>query len=431
MTANGTDLLVVGGGLEGSVSALAAAREAPDSAVCLVELDPERFRRETGSIGVLGYTPDGEGPVREPFAALPDLPADHPYSRVGLDAVRRSLSFFADVTSYDGGDSEANALVPTCNGTLKPTYLYPPSVTQGLASDRRETLLVGFDRVTDFDAELAAARLDDRLPYDVRGTTLTFPGATGEADSPVRRFADELDENEPLAEGPVLRRALAGTIRSPLDIEPRIGFPAVLGREAHEAVREDLAAILQADLFEVPLGPPSIPGMRLGSRLRSALDSAGVDVVTGASVSGFGVRDNRIEQVHVSEANDDDANGAGETIDRTYEASSYVLATGGLASSGLESDPRRITEPVFDCHVPHPGDRSDWVADEFLGDQPFARFGLDVDERLRPVAADGRAEYANLHAAGTVLGGGDFAAEQSSGGVAIATGYRAGRVAID
>lgn len=431
------DLLVVGGGLEGHVSALAAARDAPGSTVRLLELDPGRFRRETGLIDVLGYTPDGEGPVTEPLATLSTLPAAHPYSRVGTEAVRRSLTAFADAIDYQGTESDANALVPTCNGTAKPTYLYPPSVTPGLASDRRETLLVGLERVTDFDAELAAARLDDRLPYDVHGTTITFPGSFDGEDPPALEYATTLDDNAPCDDGPPVRRALASRVRSPLDIEPRIGFPAVLGVQVHGDVRNDLEAILQADLFEVPLGPPSLPGMRLRSRLRSALGAAGVEVETAASVTGFDASGGRIERVHVTESpagstmQDDRSGGSAPEADRALEAASHVLATGGLASGGLDSEPERVVEPVFGCHVSHPGDREGWVAPAFLGDHPFARFGLDVDAQLRPVTTAGKPEYVNLYAAGHVLGGADFAAEQSDGGVAVATGYRAGRLAIE
>lgn len=431
------DLLVVGGGLEGYVSALAAARHAPGSTVRLLELDPGRFRRETGLIDVLGYTPDGEGPVSEPLAALSALPAAHPYSRVGTEAVRQSLSAFADEVEYRGTESDANALVPACNGTAKPTYLYPPSVTPGLASDRRETLLVGLERVTDFDAELAAARLDDRLPYDVHGTTVTFPGSFDGERPPVLQCAAALDDNEQRDDGPPVRRALASRVRSPLDIEPRIGFPAVLGLQAHGDVRTDLEAILQADLFEVTLGPPSLPGLRLRSRLRSALGAAGVEVETAASVAGFDATDGRIDRVHVtgsatgSPAQADRSGVSGSEADRPLGAASYVLATGGLASGGLTSEPQRVVEPVFDCHVPHPGDREAWTAAGFLGDHPFARFGVDVDAQLRPVTAGGEPAYANLYAAGYVLGGADPAAEQSAGGVAVATGYRAGRLAIE
>jgi len=417
------DVVVVGGSLAGYVAALSAARARSDAAVRLLAPDSGRFRRETGLVDLLGYTPDGEGPVREPFSVLPDLPADHPYSRVGVEGVRDALSLFEDATGYDGGDSEANALVATCTGEVTPTYLYPESVTPGLVSDDREMLLVGFERVVDFDAALVAAKLDDHLPYDVGSITLTFPVDPG-GEHPVERFADALDENEDVGDDLPVRRALAGQIRNDLDIEPRIGFPSVLGRTDADGVRGDIEAILQADPFEIPLGPPNLPGIRLEARLRSALDDAGVAVETGVTVTDVERADGRIVGLETDDGSDD------ENPRERHEASEYVLATGGLGAGGLESDRERIVEATLGCHVPQPAERSEWVAPAFLDDQPFARVGLDVDDDLRPQGRDATPEFGNLRAAGRILGGADLAA-QGAGGVAVATGHRAGQLAVE
>lgn len=425
--ATADDLLVVGGGIEGHVAALTAALEEPVASVRLLVPDDRRFRRETGLIDLLGYTPDGEGPVREPFAALSGLPADHPYSRVGVEGVRRALSLFEEVTGYGGLDSDANALVATLTGHVTPTFLYPDSVARGLASDDRETLLVGFERIVDFDADLAAARLDSRLPYDVGSTTITLPVGDGDG-HPVERFADTLDANAEVEDGLPARRAVAGKIRNDLDIEPRIGFPAVLGRANADDVRSDLESILQADVFEIPLGPPNVPGIRLRERLRSELDDAGVAVETGVTVDDFTAADGRIADLDATVSGDGDGNG---DTRQTHEAEQFLLATGGIGAGGLRSDREAIRERVLGCHVPQPSDRADWVGEGFLDDQPFARIGLDVDRELRPQGSDGIPAFGNLRAAGRILGGGDFAAEQSTGGVAVATGHRAGALAVE
>ncbi|PSP59599.1 anaerobic glycerol-3-phosphate dehydrogenase subunit B [Halobacteriales archaeon QH_7_66_37] len=371
--------------MEGYVAALTAALEEPVADVRLLVRDDGRFCHEPGWIDLLGYPPaDGDtagdddvGPVREPlqepFAALADLPEDHPYSRAGIEGVRRALSLFEELSGYEGLESDANALVATATGEVTPTFLYPDSVASGLASDGRETLLVGFERIVDFDAALAAAKLDEFLPYDVGHTTIELDVEVGGAE-PAKRFAAVLDDNAELDGELPARRAVAGKIRNELDIEPRIGFPAVLGRTDADEVRSDLEAILQADVFEVPLGPPSMPGLRLADRLRSELD---------------------------------------------------------VGAGGLRADRERIREPAFGCHVAQPADRADWVAEGFLDDQPFARAGLAVDDEFRPLDADGTPEFENLRAAGRVLGGADVAAEQSTGGVAVVTGYAAGQLAAE
>ena len=423
-----SEVLVVGGGLAGLSSALAAARAGAD--VRLLSHKESTLRNASGLVDVLGYTPDGEGPLADPFGAIPDLPDRHPYRTVGVGAVRGALALFDDVTDYRGGHTDRNALLPTHGGTVKPTARYPAGAAAGLASDDRPMLLVGFESLTDFDAAHAAAHLDAAgVPFDVRGVTVRFPGDL-RADAAVTRYAGMLDADEPVAvDGePVAtdggtagtRAALADRVRPHLKDEERVGFPAVLGDDDPAAVRTALADALGVDVFEVPMGPPSLPGLRLEERLFDALDAAGARIETGNPVVGY-EGDDRVERVFVEK------NGAR----LPYAATEFVLATGGLVGKGLDSDREAVREPVFDCHVPHPGDRYDWFADEAFGEHPFARFGVDTDADLRPLDAGGRVEFDNLRAAGAVLGGYDFPAEKSGSGVSLATGYAAGRAAAE
>jgi len=275
--------------------------------------------------------------------------------------------------------------------------------------------------MVDFDAEHAAAHLRSAgVPFEVRGVTIRFPGDL-RADAKITRYAKLLDTN---AEVPVrgrdrpVREALAERVNTEREGEPRVGFPAVLGDDDTAGVRVALQERLGADVFEVPMGPPSLPGLRLEDALFEALDEAGASIETGNPVVDYEVDgEGRVERVYV------ERNGA--RIPNS--ADQYVLATGGLVGKGVESDRGRVYEPVFDCHVPHSEDRYDWFETEAFGDHSFARFGVRTDEELRPTAGDGAVEFENLRAAGSVLGGYDFAAEKSGSGVSIATGYAAGR----
>ena len=168
-------------------------------------------------------------------------------------------------------------------------------------------------------------------------------------------------------------------------------------------------------------GPPSLPGLRLEDALVAALDSAGASVTTGNPVVDYEAADGRIEAVYVEQ------NGQ-----RTpYHAGQFVLATGGLVGGGVDSDRAHVYEPVFGCHVAHPDDRYEWSEAAAFGEHAFARFGVTVDGDLRPLDARGEAEFANLRAAGSVLGGYDFAAEKSGSGVSLATGFVAGTNAAE
>jgi glycerol-3-phosphate dehydrogenase subunit B len=324
-------------------------------------------------------------------------------SVVGADALRAGLALFDDVTDglYRGGHTERNALVPTVGGTVKPTARYPAAVAAGVASDDRPTLIVGLRSLTNYDGRVVA------------------------------EVATALDRDEPLAgEGAPTpaREALAAAVAPHLDsvgapdeTAARVGFPAFLGDDHPAEVRAAVAERLGVDVFELPGSPPSLPGMRLEDRLYEALDTAGVRFETGNPVVDV-VREedtDRIDHVLVERKH--------QRV--PYAAESYVLATGGLVGKGVESDRETVTEPAFGCHVPQPDDRYDWFVEEPFGDQPYARFGVATDDRLRPLGPDETVQYPNVHVAGATLGGADTARENAASGVSLATGYAAGRLA--
>ena len=417
-----SDVLVIGGGLAGSMAALAASREGAD--VRIVSAAENTLRQASGLIDVLGYVPGGDRrhrPIARPFDAIPALPPEHPYRRVGIDPLRDGLALFDEVMgeTYRGEHTDRNALVPTAGGRVKPTARYPAGVAPGLATDERDVLLVGFDSLPALDAPLAADRLRaDGAPFDVRGVTTRFP-ADFRADATATRYAHALDVDEATADGRSIRDALAAAIGPHHDGEDRIGLPPILGKTHPDTIRTALEASLGTTVFEVPAGPPSLPGIRLEGGLREALSDAGVPITTGTPIVEATTDGDRIATVT--------ADRDGQAI--PYRAEAYVLATGGLVGGGVESTREAVSEPIFDCHVPHPDDRDDWVDDAAFGDHEFARFGVRVDGDCHPLDDTGDPEFENLRAAGSVIGGYDLAAERSGSGVSIATGYAAGTAA--
>ncbi|WP_136589181.1 glycerol-3-phosphate dehydrogenase subunit GlpB [Salinigranum halophilum] len=414
------DVIVVGGGVAGTVAALSAAETG--ASVRLITHKKSTLRHASGLIDVLGYTPDADGPLADPFEGLDSLPEEHPYRVVGEDAIREGLATFDDIVGdeYHGEHTDANALVPTHGGAVKPTARYPKAAAAGVASDDRDMLLVGFASMTDFEASLAADHLAAAgVPFEARGVTIEFPKRF-RADAKVTRFAKALDTDEDVG-GRGTREALAAAVEPHLDGAARVGFPSLLGDDHRHEVRADLEAYLGASVFEVPMGPPSLPGLRLEDLLFDALDEAGVGISSGNKAVGYETDDGEVSAVIVDRK--------GREI--PYHADAFVLATGGLVGKGIDSSREGVREPLFDCYIPHPDDRYDWFVDDAFGDHPFTSFGVVPDDRLRPTRADGHAEFENLFAAGGVVGGANVAAEKSASGVSLATGVVAGRAAGD
>ncbi len=417
------DVVVIGGGIAGMSAALSAARDGAQ--VRLLSHKESTLRHASGLVDVLGYA---DGLVSNPFDAISGLPDEHPYRIIGEGGVRDGLALFDSVVDYEGTHTDRNALVPTFGGKIKPTARYPPATAAGLASDDQDTLLVGFETVVDFDAPLAAARLGADVPFEVHGATVAFPGDF-RTDARITRLAHALDENERIEqeEGGVsaslpIRTALADAVEPHLDGAKRVGFPALLGEVRTAEVISALESELGADVFEVPMGPPSLPGMRLETDFRRALSDEGVRTTSGNPVVDFeGDDDDDIEAVVV------ERNGA----EIPFYGDQFVLATGGLVGKGIDSTRERVSEPIFDCHIPAPDDRYAWSDEEAFGKHAFARFGVATDEELRPLDSRGEPEFGNLRAIGGVLGGYDFAAEKSGSGVSLSTGVVAGRLASE
>jgi glycerol-3-phosphate dehydrogenase subunit B len=335
----------------------------------------------------------------------------HPYSKVGLknleEALSSFLSLFPPPYSFQTIDHR-NCLLPTGAGTLRPTFLIPVTMAAGISVDEGRTLIVGFKGFKDFYAQYVADQLRCRaINLELPDLLSQEPTATALA----RRM-----------EMKSFREDIGRKMKKQLQGETRIGFPAVLGRHDPVQVKDDLEATLGAKVFEIPILPPSIPGIRIFNCFKEWLIRKGVTFLLGYSVSKAVLRGKRCERIEVLHP----------PVTTSYSADRYILATGRFIGGGLKADDEKVVEPIFNFPLWQPPSRKDWFKDSFLGDLPHPIHGAGIltDAAFRPVNAGGDVISENVWAAGSILAHHHCIDEKSREGIEISTGYMAAKNAL-
>jgi glycerol-3-phosphate dehydrogenase subunit B len=171
-------------------------------------------------------------------------------------------------------------------------------------------------------------------------------------------------------------------------------------------------------LIETTGLPPAVIGFRLRTLLLNFLRNRGVTIMEQAVVGKAIVDNGRCLAVTTTNVD----------RERNYYAKAFVLATGGILGGGLNAEPSGVTEAIFHLAVTVPADPEAWGRHELFAaqGQPFAKFGVAVDDSLRPVDDAGQVVLKNVYIAGRSLAGYDYCLEKSGNGVAIASGYHSG-----
>ncbi len=415
------DVIVIGAGLAGFMAAESAA--GTGARVLLLAKGLGTLPLATGCIDVLGYT-SGDSQVipAAPISGVKNLPAHHPYSQMGLEEIKAALSNFQKITESEyypyKGSGDANIFLPTSIGTPHPTCLVPETFKHGDLSIPGSALLLGFEGFKDFFPQFAANNLNilhgkGRSASTFRSALMKRPDL-GEKAINALTLAQAFERKD-------FREHFAEEARSFLSPGERLGIPAVLGGRSSVEVWMEMQERIGAKIFEISLPPPSVPGLRLHNLLKAHLRKKG-----GRLFIGFLNLTPRIEKSRI----------VGLTLGEPrknicYRASAFVLATGQFVGGGLDSERNRIFETLFALPVRYPKNRHEWFHPMLLTPegQPFNGFGVEVNQNLQPVDLRGQVVFGNLFAAGGIIAHGDSMTEKSGGGIAISTGYMAGKYA--
>lgn len=438
------EVLVVGGGIAGAMAAIAARRRGAE--VVLV-------RRALGatalSSGALDIAPDPLATPPRPRGQELSLEAcvhhlagsrpHHPYATLQAELARlpEVLAFAEEAFPGLGLVSpiEPNRCLPTPMGTLKFSGGALDSVIGGDLSLHAERIgVVGFRHHLEYDAALWARMLQDACAR--AGLSRTFLPvecdflARGD-DAILRPFeiAARIDD-DPGALVRCVRAAL------PTGVE-RLLFPPVLSRRSPAQVLDLVESSLYLPAAESLATRLSVHGLRLQAIVDEALRREEVEVVSG-EVRAARPRELDSLEIHpatpslppTSAFRPGGAGAAEEDEGRPVRAGAVVLATGKYLAGGLRKN-GAVFEPLMDLPVSLPGPRraSSYrlTAHDLADEQPFFEAGLRTDARLRPVDEAGLTIDDRLHVCGDLLAGHDPARDGSAMGVALMTGYLAGR----
>ncbi|MEK6608124.1 MAG: FAD-binding protein, partial [Myxococcota bacterium] len=317
----------------------------------------------------------------------------HPLGTLVARVPEALAAFARAVPIYASRPLDApNLVLPTDLGTWKSTFMAQRSQVDAdlVALDGKRVAVVGLRGWPIFRAAFVAASLEELARRGgVSVSMVPVEIEAGDADLPLREpheLARLVEQGAALADA--LRRAATG-----FDL---VLAPPVLGldRDARD---------LGLPLCEPLASDQPVPGLRLQRALDRAVVAAGVEVRAGdAAVDG---------------------------CDAT------VLASGRFLGGGIVREAGRFREPLFDAPVCVDGapDEGAWLGlhagAHAVGPHAFLSAGVRVDERLRPLRADGTPVRDSLFAAGAVIGGWDAVAERCGMGTAIVTGFFAGLAA--
>jgi len=418
------DVVVIGAGLAGLTAAIAAAESG--ARVLVLAKGHAATHWGPGGIDVAGI-PAASTP-RDGIRRLAGQPG-HPYAFLGadvaaaLDWIRPHLA--AGGVDYVGDLDTPLHLAPTSIGGTRRAAILPDGQAAALSpwAPGERLVICGIAGFKDFWPEAISASLSrERIwaggnrPASVTPVSATLPGLAGRHNLHALEIARRFDD-------PAWRTAAIESIARAVASAPgsggRVAQPAVLGLREHAAVLAAVRQRLPAAPFEMPLVPPSVPGMRLYAALRAALIRAAGRVQIGEMIERVEF-DGRTVTAVVSAA-------AARTY--TVRAGALVIATGGIAGGGLVAErDGRLREPLLGLPVEAPP-ADDWLSVDAFdpAGHPLEKAGIRTDAELRPVAPDGTSPFDNVRVAGSLLAGQRYIRDRCGDGVALSSGWRAAR----
>ncbi|MBR1872260.1 MAG: anaerobic glycerol-3-phosphate dehydrogenase subunit B [Bacteroidales bacterium] len=404
------DDIIIGGGLSGLVCGLRLQRAGRRCA--LVSTGQNAMHFSSGSFGLLGRLPDGT-PVEEPLKAIPSLPQEHPYSKIGQLRMKEYMHAVKPLFSSCGvqlcGEEEKNSYMLSPTGTVRTAWLALSDVSLYGSMDFRpgeKALIVNLKGYLDFNTRFIAEGLEKK-GMKCRIEAVELPEMERLRSNPSEMRSVNIAR---VMDKPDVVSSFAAAVQSRLEDEDTVVLPSVFGLGSGASI-VSLRETIPANIIFVGTMPPSVPGIRSQLLLKKAFEAAGGTYLGGDKVTGAKMSEGHVESIFTENL--------GNTV--RLEADNYILASGSFFSRGLWATPEKVLEPVFGLDVCSAPSRMDWYEKDFFATQEYIGFGVETDKSFHP-SISGRT-IDNLYASGSVIGGCNTLRLSCGAGVAIMTAF--------
>ena len=402
--------VIIGGGLSGICCGISLARRGQQ--VTIVGGAQSSLMLNSGSMELLGCI--NGIPVTSPLQAIPTLPHDHPYSKIGAQRIAelatRAKQLLIDANINMEGNADLNHWRITPMGIAKPAWLTLSDhlhIDDMTALPARHLALMNIRGYLDQPNAMLAQGLRN-LGFDVEVIEFTTDDITALRRSPTEMRATSLAKR--LISYKALKR-IADQINNLANEADMVLLPSVLAQNDDSDILS-LQSMVNKPLRLVATLPPSVAGMRMQAQLRHYFKMLGGNFLMGDSAIGGNFDGDRLVSINTA-----------KQADTPLLADNFVLATGSFISRGLIADHEHIYEPVLGVDVDADADRALWTCFNVLEPQAYNRYGVATDDSFHCLK-QGRV-IDNLYAIGSILSGHDAIKMGDGTGVAMLTAITA------
>ncbi|MGN0214421.1 MAG: glycerol-3-phosphate dehydrogenase subunit GlpB [Muribaculaceae bacterium] len=397
------DTIIIGGGLSGLTAGITLAEHGQKCLI--VSAGQSSLHFFTGSFDLLNR---GDNPIE----AINQLPASHPYAKIGSERVAQLAELvkpmFASMGIGVEGSASQNHYRITPVGLLKPAWLtldeFASVPHEGAIMPWKRIVVVNIKGFLDFNAGFVASNLAKQ------GITADIVEVTTPQLENLRRNPSEMRATN-IAKtlvGDALDVFVDEVKKAASNAGEAVLLPAVFGISDGEAFATLQGAVGKPVKLIATL-PPSVSGIRIQKAMQQRFQRLGGTILQGDAVVKGNFEGNMLKGVFTVNHGE-----------REFVADNFILASGNFVTHGLASTRDGVFEPALGVDVDCLADRCQWTTDDIFAEQPFMSFGVATDARLRAIKNGKTVE--NLYATGNVLSGFNAVKDGCLTGVSLITG---------